>query len=88
MDYSSYTQLKVEKQEGIAIVTLNRPEVLNVVNAKMHTELVSIFGDLNQDNEVRAVVLTGAGRAFSAGGDMEWFKEIGGWGGRNLLSDM
>jgi Enoyl-CoA hydratase (EC 4.2.1.17) len=85
MDYSSYTQLKVEKQEGIAIVTLNRPEVLNVVNAKMHTELVSIFGDLNQDNEVRAVVLTGAGRAFSAGGDMEWFKEIGAGGTESTI---
>jgi enoyl-CoA hydratase len=75
MDYSRYTQLKIEKQDGIAVVTLNRPEVLNVVNAKMHIELMNILEDLNQDNEVRAAVLTGAGRAFSAGGDTEWFKE-------------
>jgi len=71
MDYSRYQLIKVEKEGKVAIFTLNRPEALNAVNAQLHTELEDIFADVARDEEVNAVVLTGAGKAFSAGGDVK-----------------
>ena len=72
MDYSRYQTLLIEKDdEGVAVVTLNRPEKRNAVSNQMHKELEDIFADLTNDDEVRAVVLTGAGSAFCAGGDVE-----------------
>jgi len=64
MDYSRYKLIKVERDDKIAVFTLNRPEALNAINAELHTELEDIFADVAQDNEVNVVVLTGAGRAF------------------------
>jgi enoyl-CoA hydratase len=52
-------------------VTLNRPDSLNAVNAVMHHELMTIWLDLAEDQEVNAIILTGAGRAFCAGGDVK-----------------
>jgi len=70
-DYSSYEHLLVEKRDGIAFLTMNRPEVLNATNAKLHNELSRIWLDLAQDPEVRVALITGAGNAFSAGGDFD-----------------
>ena len=70
-DYSKYEALKVEKADRVAIVTLNRPDSLNAVNAVMHHELMTIWLDLAEDQEVNAIILTGAGRAFCAGGDVK-----------------
>ncbi|MCH7605854.1 MAG: enoyl-CoA hydratase/isomerase family protein [Chloroflexi bacterium] len=70
-DYSSYQHLLVEKQDGVALLTMNRPEVLNATNARLHNELSRIWLDLGQDPEVRVAVITGSGNAFSAGGDFE-----------------
>ena len=70
-DYSSYQHLLVEKQDGVALLTMNRPEVLNATNARLHNELSRIWLDLEQDPEVRVAVITGSGNAFSAGGDFE-----------------
>ena len=69
-DYSRYQALTVEKTaDAVAIVTLNRPDRLNAVDAQLHTELTEIWGDLSVDYGINAIVLTGAGRAFCAGGD-------------------
>jgi 2-(1,2-epoxy-1,2-dihydrophenyl)acetyl-CoA isomerase len=57
---------------GVGIVTLNRPDRLNAVNWEMAARLVELFRDLRLRDEVRVIVLTGAGRAFCAGGDAEW----------------
>jgi enoyl-CoA hydratase len=65
----NYETIQVAKDNGVAILTLNRPERLNAVNGAMHSELMSLFLDVQSDSEVRAAVLTGAGRAFCAGGD-------------------
>ncbi len=73
MDYSSYETLKIETANKVATVTLNRPERLNAVNATMHNELERFFGEVNSDGEINAIVLTGAGRAFCAGGDISGF---------------
>ena len=71
MDYRRYELIKVEKEGKVAILTLNRPEALNAINTQLHTELEDIFADVTRDDEVNAVVLTGAGKAFSAGGDVK-----------------
>ena len=74
MDYTRYQTLTVETADRIATVTFRRPDKLNAVDAQMHTELSRIFVDLNEDRDVDVVVLTGSGRAFSAGGDIEWMQ--------------
>jgi len=71
MDYSRYEFIKVRKEDKVAVLTLNRPESLNAVSPQLHTELEDIFADVARDDDVNAVVLTGAGRAFCAGGDVK-----------------
>jgi len=71
MDYSRYQHLLIEIEDGLAKITINRPEVYNAVNHQLHRELGDIWRDLDRDPEVRAIVITGAGeKAFSAGGDL------------------
>ena len=69
-DYSSYEYMTVEVNGGIAFITLNRPDVLNATNHILHRDLTRIWPDIDRDPEVRVAVVTGAGRAFSAGGDI------------------
>jgi enoyl-CoA hydratase len=70
MDYSAYEFLTVEVADRVATVTLNRPERLNAVNAALHHEFEQIWIDLAEDRDVNAILLTGAGKAFSIGGDI------------------
>src|ERR1700739_4813467 len=71
MDLARYQHLKLErKPDNVMLITLNRPEVLNAEHEAMHSELATIWADLRRDEETRVVVVTGAGRAFSAGGDL------------------
>jgi enoyl-CoA hydratase len=72
MDYSKYCQLQITQEGPIVTVTLNRPEVRNVINAELHDELATIFTDLDIDENCALVILTGAGGYFSGGGDMNW----------------
>lgn len=69
--YDRYQYIKVEKQNRIAVVTLNRPEYRNALHMDAHAELEQLWLDLAQDQEVYAIVLTGAGKTFSAGGDVK-----------------
>ena len=71
MDYSRYKFIKVEKDDKVAIFTLNRPEALNAITAQFHSELEDAFADVTQDDDVNVVVLTGAGKAFCSGGDVK-----------------
>lgn len=65
-----YQTMKIERRpNGVAVVTLDRPERLNAVNGRMHAELATFSRDFANDRELRVLVLTGAGRAFCAGGD-------------------
>lgn len=66
--------LRVDVADRIARVTINRPEALNSVNAELHTALSRVFIDLGERRDLSAIVLTGEGRAFCAGGDIEWMK--------------
>ena len=65
-----YTMLKKEVNEGLAIVTIDRPEALNALNNALLQELKDMFTELRDDEEVRAIILTGAGNAFVAGADI------------------
>ncbi len=70
-----------EVENGVGLVTLNRPERLNAVNWEMAQDLVDLFREVRDRDDVRVVVLTGAGGAFCAGGDAEW---LAGGGDRPL----
>jgi enoyl-CoA hydratase/carnithine racemase len=59
-----------EQRDGIATITLNRPERLNAITFEVYRELTDAFGALRDEKEVRVVVITGAGRAFCSGGDV------------------
>lgn len=62
--------LIVEREQGVATLTLNRPEALNALNAELRSELLSALKSIARDAEVRAVVITGAGRGFCSGADL------------------
>ena len=76
MDYSRYECLHAEREGTVLTVSFNRPQALNAINAQLHTELSQIFADIAQDTQTEAVVLTGKGRAFCAGGDIKWFQDM------------
>jgi enoyl-CoA hydratase len=72
----SYETIRHEVADGVATITLARPEVHNAMNEAMRRELTACFGDLATSDDVRAIVVTGAGeRAFSAGADIREFVE-------------
>jgi enoyl-CoA hydratase/carnithine racemase len=62
-----------EKRDGVAWVTLSRPDVLNAYNVRMRDELFEVFSAVRDDTDVRVLVLRGAGRAFCAGADLTEF---------------
>ena len=70
IDYGVYEDLLIEKDDGVMTITLNAPDNLNAFTAGMHNALSRIWTDIHDDPEVDVVVLTGAGRAFSAGGNV------------------
>lgn len=67
----------VERDGPVALVTLNRPDALNALSRDLRSEIVRVFLELKDDPDVRVVVLTGAGRAFTAGIDLKEAGEIG-----------
>src|ERR1700739_4529925 len=64
-----------EKSDGIAWVTLNRPDKLNSYNVAMRDDLFQVLSAIHEDPDVRAMVLRGAGSAFSTGGDVSEFRQ-------------
>lgn len=65
--------IMVEKRDGVAIITLNRPEKLNTVTPEMRAEFIGTLDKLEADDKVRVVIVTGAGDAFCAGADVSRF---------------
>ena len=63
-------------KDRIATITLNRPEVHNAFNEVMIAELTEVFKEISEDEQVRVVVLTGEGKSFSAGADLNWMKKM------------
>jgi enoyl-CoA hydratase/carnithine racemase len=66
----AYEQIATDVKDNILTLTLNRPEKLNAFTGTMMNEMIDVFGKASQDDEVRAIVVTGAGRAFCAGADL------------------
>jgi enoyl-CoA hydratase len=67
--------LRVDIRGDIAVVTLDRPRSLNAADASLHGALTTVWSSLATHGRLRAVVLTGAGKAFSAGGDLHLLSE-------------
>src|SRR5947209_5868704 len=65
------TTVLYEVQDGVAVVTMNRPDALNALNAPLHHDLSRALEAAASDDAVRVVVLTGSGRGFCAGGDIK-----------------
>jgi enoyl-CoA hydratase len=70
----SYKAIAFERRGRVLVVRLDRPEQLNAVDAVLHSELARVFTDAENDPDSDVVVLTGNGKAFSAGGDLGWMQ--------------
>jgi methylglutaconyl-CoA hydratase len=71
---SSFTTLRIEADGPIARVILSRPDVRNAFNAQMIAELTTCFAELGRSDELRAIVLSGDGKVFCAGADVNWMR--------------
>src|SRR6267143_6724016 len=79
MDYGEYRHLAFDpKPTGVLLITLNRPDVMNATNARLHWELTQVWLTVDADPAVRVALITGAGRAFSAGGDLGMVEDTAG----------
>ena len=78
MNYTDFQFLQFDhKPNGVLIITINRPEVMNATNARLHWELTKIWGVIDDDAQTKVAVITGAGdKAFSAGGDLGWISSM------------
>ncbi len=76
MTYDLPDVIEVETDGAVRIVRLNRPDELNATNRELHRGLADLFPQIDADLDARAVVLTGNGRAFSAGGDFGYLDEL------------
>jgi methylglutaconyl-CoA hydratase len=79
--------LLIERRGGVAVVTLNRPEVRNAFDDALIAALAANFKALDDDDDVRAVVLAGNGPAFCAGADLNWMRRMAGYGYEQNLHD-
>jgi enoyl-CoA hydratase/carnithine racemase len=77
----AYETLEIAREDGVLVLTLSRPDRLNALNPAMLEELLRVLDEIDADDAVRAVIVTGAGRAFCAGAD------LGGGGGTFDRSD-
>ncbi len=76
-EYTGYDSMRFERLGDVLRVTLENPRTrLNTVDARMHDELRRLFEELKHETGARAIVLTGSGRAFSAGGDFGWMEGV------------
>src|SRR5512136_1054056 len=71
-----YKHIELTKEERIALIILNRPEVLNALSETMKVELIHALKETEEDNNIRVIILTGRGRAFCAGADLNRFVEF------------
>ena len=75
-DYSDYTTITATRRDCLLTLTLNRPESVNATDAAMHEKLARLFYDVAEDDDTDVVILTGAGKAFCAGGDTRWMQSM------------
>lgn len=75
------------RDDGVCTISLNRPEIHNAFDDRLIKELTACLEDLGGDDRVRAVVLTGEGKSFSAGADLNWMRRMAGYGDAENLED-
>ena len=79
MNYGGYQHLLFERRDhGVLLITLNRPDSYNAADEIMHSELARVWTDVAADDQARVAVVTGAGKAFSAGGDLAMVERMAG----------
>lgn len=79
MNFDDYEQLTFTRLDnGVLLITMDRPEKYNATDEQMHGELARVFRDVSDDRDVRVAVVTGAGKAFSAGGDLAMVERLAG----------
>ena len=79
MRYDEYQFLLFDRHpDGVLLMTINRPDVLNATNKRLHWELSRVWRDIDDDPETNVVIVTGKGRAFSAGGDLDMIEQMRG----------
>lgn len=83
----SYSTINLVKKDKIATITLNRPEALNALNPQLRADFKAVLNEVTYDQDVKVVILTGAGRAFCAGGDIKSMTGITAPAGRDRLKD-
>ena len=75
--FNSYQTIKLKKSKnGVATVTMNRPEVHNAFNAQMISDLTEVYNKLNDDSGIQVIILRAEGKSFSAGADIKWMKSM------------
>ena len=82
-----FEALDVDVRNHVGLVALNRPELHNAFNETLIAELTTVLQALDADSSVRAVVLTGHGKSFCAGADLNWMKKMAGYGAAENLAD-
>lgn len=78
MEYGDFRHLLFDHQDGVLTITMNRPDRLNACNDRLHHEMGEIWNTVARDEDTRCAVITGAGRAFCAGGEMSMVREQAG----------
>ncbi|MGH7911205.1 MAG: enoyl-CoA hydratase/isomerase family protein [Candidatus Dormibacteraceae bacterium] len=79
MNFSDYQQLRFDRRDnGVLLITLDRPQKYNAADEQMHGELARVWTEVSADEETRVAVVTGAGAAFSAGGDLGMVRRLAG----------
>lgn len=71
-----FNTLNITQEKNVVTIELNRPEVHNAMNEEMMKELISCFEKLDSDNKIRCIILTGKGKSFCAGADLNWMKRM------------
>lgn len=79
--------LKITQNQSVVTVALNRPQKRNAFHPEMIGEISKAFADLNKDKQIRAVLLTGEGESFCAGGDIEWMRSMATFTFKQNLND-
>jgi enoyl-CoA hydratase len=91
MNFDDYQQLAFERHDdGVLLITINRPDKYNAADEQLHGELARVWADVSADPHTRVAVVTGAGKAFSAGGDLAMVERMAGDHERvaNMLGEM
>lgn len=80
-----YENIKYESRDNIAYVTVNRPKAMNALNMDVLNELYDVFTAIEADADIRAIILTGEGRAFVAGADIAQMNQLNALEGRQMM---